>query len=104
MWKNPAMADYPKDSIAYVNSKFFNYSYSTLLNSLHRTFNGEPDQINQAMGAMFSLRLYALRLLAIPDPNHPGYVAGPSFEFVSDEDLNPAEKKLLVEKMTSPRI
>ena len=85
MWPNPKMNDYPKDSQAYINSKFFNYNYTSLLNSLHLTFNGQPHQINTAMGIMFSLRLYALKLLAIPDPNHPGYVAGPSFEYVISE-------------------
>lgn len=85
MWPNPKMNDYPKDSQAYINSKLFNYNYTSLLNSLHRTFNGEPNQINAAMGVMFSLRLYALKLLAIPDPNNPGYVAGPSFEYITGE-------------------
>ena len=85
MWPNPKMNDYPKDSQAYINSKFFNYNYTSLLNCLHQTFNGQPDKINTAMGIMFSLRLYALKLLAIPDPNNPGYVAGPSFEYVTSE-------------------
>lgn len=85
MWPNPKMDDYPKDSQAYINSKFFNYNYTSLLNSLHETFNGEPEKINTAMGIMYSLRLYALKLLAIPDPNNPGYVAGPSFEYVVGE-------------------
>lgn len=98
MKENPKMSDYPVDSAAYVNSKLFNYSYTSLLNSLHRAFNGEPEQINSAMGLMFSVRLYALKLLAIEDPNNPGYVAGPSFEFVSDEDLTSKERqKLIVE-------
>ena len=85
MWPNPKMNDYPQDSQAYINSKFFNYNYTSLLNSLHLTFNGHPDQIKSAMGIMFALRLYALKLLAIPDPNHPGYVAGPSFEYIVTE-------------------
>lgn len=85
MWPNPKMSDYPQDSQAYINSKLFNYNYTSLLNSLHQTFNGQPDKINVAMGIMFSLRLYALKLLAIPDPIHPGYVAGPSFEYIISE-------------------
>ena len=85
MWPNPKMDDYPKDSQAYINSKFFNYNYTSLLNCLHETFNGEPEKINTAMGVMYSLRLYAIKLLAIPDPNNPGYVTGPSFEYVVGE-------------------
>lgn len=95
MWPNPKMADYPADSSAYVNSKFFNYTYTCLLNSLHLAFNGQPGQINEAMGLMFSLRLYALTLLKTADPNHAGYVAGPSYEFVSNENLTEAEKSQL---------
>lgn len=93
MKENPKMKDYPTDSLAYVNCKLFNYTYTNLLQSLHDTFNGAPQQINEAMGLMFSLRLYALKLLTIPDPNNPGYVAGPSFEFVSGEALTEEEKE-----------
>lgn len=96
MKENPKMSNYPMDSLAYVNSKLFNYNYTSLLNSLHRTFNGEPDQINAAMGLMFTLRLYALKLLAIPDPNDPTFTAGPSYEYVTDTDLSEAEKAQLV--------
>ena len=81
MWPNPKMSDYPENSQAFVNSRLFNANYTALLNCLHETFNGQPDQINTAMGVMFSLRLYALKLLAIPDPIHKGYVCGPSFEY-----------------------
>lgn len=82
MRPNPKMDDYPKDSHAYENSRIFNYNYTALLNCLHETFNGEPQKINDAMGLMFALRLYAFKLMAIPDPNHPEYVCGPSFEYV----------------------
>lgn len=82
MRPNPKMSDYPENTQAYVNSKLFNANYTALLNCLHETFNGHPEKINDAMGIMFSLRLYALKLLAIPDPNDPKYVCGPSYEFV----------------------
>jgi hypothetical protein len=96
MRENPKMNDYPVNSLAYVNGKLFNYSYTSLLNSLHRTFNGEPEQINAAMGLMYSVRLYALKLLSLPNPNYPGFTAGPSFEYVTDEDLTPAERGALI--------
>lgn len=82
MRPNPKMDDYPKGSHAYENSRLFNYNYTALLNCLHETFNGAPDKINTAMGLMFALRLYAFKLMAIPDPNHPEFVCGPSYEFV----------------------
>lgn len=84
MWPNPRMADYPKDSLAYENIRLFNYNYTCLLNTLHDTFNGAPDKIQTALGNMFTLRLYALKLLALPSPNHPGFVAGPSFEYLPE--------------------
>jgi len=96
MRENPKMSDYTVNSVAYVNSKLFNYSYTSLLNSLHRAFNGEPEQINTSMGLMFSVRLYALKLLSLPNPNYPGFTAGPSFEYVTDEDLTPAERGALI--------
>ena len=92
---NPKMADYPVNSQAYLNSKLFNYTYTSLLNSLHRAFNGEPNEINTAMGLMFSVRLYALKLLATTDPNNPAQVCGPSYEYVTDEDLTTAEQEAL---------
>ncbi|EAZ80525.1 ferritin-like domain-containing protein [Algoriphagus machipongonensis] len=95
MYPNPKMADLPKDSLAYQYSKLFNFTYTCLLNSLHLTFNGQTEQINEAMGLMFSLRLYAGKLLATPYPNDPTYVAGPSFEFVTNEDLSSMEISIL---------
>lgn len=83
MWPNPKMADYPGNSLAYENARLFNYNYTSLLKCLHQTFNGQPDKIQTALGLMFALRLYALKLLNLPDPNHPGYVAGPSFEYLA---------------------
>jgi rubrerythrin len=101
MQENPKMSNYPVDSLAYVNSKLFNYNYTSLLNSLHRTFNGEPEQINAAMGLMFAIRLYALKLLAIPVPNNPDpisptLVCGPSYEYVTNDDLSETERAQLV--------
>lgn len=95
MKPNPKMAELPENTLAFQYSKLFNYTYTCLLNSLHLTFNGQTDQINQAMGLMFSLRLYAGKLLSTPYPNQPGFVSGPSFEYVSNEDLSSAEITLL---------
>lgn len=95
MHDNPKMADYKIDSVAYKNSKFFNFTYTNLLNSLHETFNGEPEKINTAMGLMYSLRLYAGKLLACDDTSHPGFKAGPSYEYVTNDNLSSDEKQLL---------
>lgn len=82
MWPNPTMSEFPKGSIAYENCRLFNYNYTSLLNCLHDTFNGHPEKLSTALGIMFSLRLYALKLLAQPHPLHPGFMAGPSFEYL----------------------
>ena len=87
MKANPKMADFPFNSLAYQYSKLFNFTYTSLLNNLHLAFNGQPEKMDDAMGLMFSLKLYAGKLLATPYPNHPGYVAGPSFEFVANEEV-----------------
>lgn len=81
MYPNPNSSDYPTSSLAFENNKLFNYNYTSLLNCLHETFNGNPDKISTALGLMFSLRLYALKLLAIQHPKYPGYQAGPTFEY-----------------------
>jgi Ferritin-like len=83
MAPNPKMADYVPGTTAYENMRLFNYNYTCLLNTLHETFNGNPDMLTTALGNMFSLRLYALKLLAQPS-NVPNMVAGPSFEYVPE--------------------
>ena len=97
MKANPKMADFPVNSLAFQYSKLFNFTYTSLLNSLHLAFNGQPGKMDDAMGLMFSLRLYAGKLLATPYPNCPGYVAGPSYEFVANEEV-PKEGNPFMEK------
>nr|WP_315224569.1 ferritin-like protein [uncultured Flavobacterium sp.] len=59
----------------------FNNSYSDLLNGLHRTFNGEPEYLNNTIGVMFDLRLTSQKLAEMPFPGKKGYTIGPSYEF-----------------------
>lgn len=60
----------------------FNNSYNTLLNSLHITFNGKPDFLENAIGVMFDLRLTAQKLGATVFPGKPGFTIGPPYEYV----------------------
>jgi len=60
----------------------FNSTYSNLLNGLHRTFNGEPDYLDNTIGLMFDLRLTSQKLAEMPFPGKEGYTIGPSYEFV----------------------
>ena len=57
----------------------FNYTYTSLLKSLHTTFNGVPKAIGPAIGLMESLKQQAIALMAIPLGD--GTNAGPSFEY-----------------------
>lgn len=75
---NPKLANYPAGSAARTACANFNYAYTSLLKTLHATFNGEPAQIGAAIGLMESLKQQALDMgtLAVGDLR-----AGPSFEY-----------------------
>jgi len=60
----------------------FNASYQSLLNGLHETFNGKPEKLQDTIGLMFDVRLYAEKLCATPFPEKEGYNIGLPFEYV----------------------
>lgn len=60
----------------------FNACYHNLLDGLHQTFNGKPQQLDDTIGLMYDLKLYAEKLCGTPFPGKEGYMIGPSFEFV----------------------
>jgi rubrerythrin len=53
---------YQPNSVARRMVNKFNYSYTSLLNGLHKTFNGEPSYLNTVMGLMFDLKLQAEKM------------------------------------------
>ncbi|NEO96284.1 MAG: hypothetical protein F6K56_41565 [Moorea sp. SIO3G5] len=63
----------------------FNYSYTSLLNGLHKTFNGNSDYLNTTMGVMFELKLKALEMaeVEITEGCNAGKFVAPSFEYAS---------------------
>ncbi len=63
----------------------FNTSYCGLLAQLDRAFDGHPDTLGSAVGAMYDIRAQAEALLRIPIDGGPE-VAGPTFEWVAPED------------------
>lgn len=73
-------ADYPADSHARVLVDMFNAGYTRLLRCLHRTFNGEPDQLDMALSVMVELQLTAQKLVSTPVPGTSTF-AGPTFEY-----------------------
>ena len=55
--------------------------YTSLLNALHWTFNGQPEMIGNAMGLMYQLRLAAQDVLSTPLPNDPDMTTGLCFRW-----------------------
>ncbi|HEX9990591.1 MAG TPA: ferritin-like protein [Chloroflexia bacterium] len=82
--ENPKAANYPAGSKARYACDTFNYTYTSLLKSLHSVFNGYPGQMNNAIGLMESLKEQVVDLMAIDLGN--GTTAGPSFEY---QPVNP---------------
>ncbi|WP_120512870.1 ferritin-like domain-containing protein [Photobacterium salinisoli] len=78
---NAKAADYPEGSVARRYADQTNYTYSSLLNSLHHTFNGEPQQLDHAMGLMYELRLSVQKMVTIDLGN--GEFAAPPFQYVA---------------------
>jgi len=77
--KNPTAAGYPAGSPARVACDAFNQAYTALLQQLHDTFNGDPTQLDTAIGTMYSLNGLANTVMQIEFV--PGTNAGPSFEY-----------------------
>lgn len=82
---NPKAAQYPVGSAARHACDTFNYTYTSLLKTLHAALNGEPAQLGSAMGLMFSLRQLGLDMMS--GTNLHGASIGPSFEY---QPVNPA--------------
>jgi hypothetical protein len=75
----------PGSAEAFANDNF-NYTYTSLLNSLHALFNGDAsqDQFNRAIGLMMSLKGQAKAMMSgIPNP---AVLTGPSFQY---QPVNP---------------
>jgi hypothetical protein len=80
MMDDPNMIQYPAGSRALVLSEQFALSYKALLNGLHRTFNGDPAYLRDAIGAMYSIDLAARELMRTPSGRNDGTTAGPAFQ------------------------
>ncbi|GAA4408722.1 hypothetical protein GCM10023168_26510 [Fodinibacter luteus] len=63
---DPKVARYRAGSLSRYRADQFNASYTRLLDSLHRSFNGHPEELDAAMGLMFELRLLSQQVLATP--------------------------------------
>jgi hypothetical protein len=75
--ENPQRSSFEPGSQALALFDNFNYTYTSLLKSLHTTFNGTPGDLDSAIGLMESCKEQALALTAIELPG--GGRAGPGF-------------------------
>jgi rubrerythrin len=76
---NPKASQYPAGSQAADTNNNFNFTYTSMLKSLHQVFNGQPDRIAPAVQLMESMKLQVRYLTTIEVSN--GLYAGPSFEY-----------------------
>jgi len=79
--ESPTSDSYPAGTTQRMESDAFNQMYSSLLRALHITFNGQPDNLDTAIGIMFDLKLQAIKLMGIPVGNSLN--AAPCYEFVA---------------------
>lgn len=80
MMDDPDSALFQNGSRARILNDQFSERYQALLNGLHKSFNGEPSYINQAIGMMYSLSVIARQLVQTPSGLDDGTTAGPSFQ------------------------
>jgi hypothetical protein len=79
---NCKIADFPQGTQARTRIEQYAYSYSTLLNALHETFNTDPSKLDAAIGMMYDLRVQAVALMQTDTGDGTGQTVGPSYEYV----------------------
>lgn len=81
---NPRTADHVKGSPIRLAQEEFNNSYCALLQRLEEAFNGAPQMLGAAIGAMYTLKALAQGLMQMPTEDGLE-TAGPTFEYVAPE-------------------
>lgn len=87
---NCKIADFAPGTQARTRIERYAYSYATLLNALHQTFNGQPQMLNAAIGMMYDLRVFAVALMQTDAGTADGLTVGPSYEYVDIQGGMPA--------------
>jgi CDGSH-type Zn-finger protein len=85
MRENPRSDDFAEGSLVRMTMDAFNQTYSDLLRTMHRAFNGEQSQLLPSIGQMFQLRDLAHELMEMPTGDGET-TAGPSFEYLPPRD------------------
>ena len=83
MRPNPKINYFERGSQARMKMEEFSYAYSSLLNTLHNAFNGDPALIDQAIGLMYGLKMIAVSLMQTPLGDGSNMTAGPSYEYIN---------------------
>jgi hypothetical protein len=81
MVTNPQTSDHAPGSPIRAAQEKFNQSYCALLQHLERAFDGAPQMLGSAIGAMYTLKAQAQALMQIPIEDGLA-TAGPTFEYV----------------------
>jgi hypothetical protein len=81
MIDNPTQVPLPRNSLVARIADQFDETYTFLLNSLHAAVNGEPKQLDTAVGLMYTLRLQAEQLMTMRIPGRRKN-AGPRWRFL----------------------
>lgn len=84
MIDDPTVEAFPAGSQQCALAVQFNDAYHRLLRALDRTFDGEPDHLDAAVGIMYALRVIALDLYKLPSGGGDGTVAGPPFQLLDE--------------------
>ena len=81
MRPNPRLSDHEPDHPIRLAQEDFNLTYRGLLRSLEWSFDGEPEVLESAIGAMYDLKVRAQALMEMPDGE--AMTAGPTFEYAA---------------------
>jgi hypothetical protein len=82
----PAAADpkvrHVKGTAAWAPMVECDLTYSDLVDTLYRAYNGEPQALQSAVTVMYDLKYQAVALMRTPSPLDPSTTLGPGFEYL----------------------
>jgi Ferritin-like len=87
MIANPKAKNYRDYPSAYESMIACNRTYTKLVDTTYRSFNGESDGLRDAVGLMYKLKYQAEALFNTPSPLpfEQGHTLGPAFEYLHDQ-------------------
>ena len=85
LFPDAKLALYQADSMARDLAVRFCTAYRHLLTCLQKTFGGAPDALGDAFGLMYELRMAALAMMNIsdPDPARAGFCLSPTWQYLA---------------------